>query len=115
MSDTSMLVVRNARQGRVLLKHPAPLCKKLEQRIATDTLGELPLTDKGAKYILVVSDYFTKWTEAFPMPNMEAITVADINVREEVSRTGVLSIIYSDQGKQYESQFFSEMCQVLHI
>jgi hypothetical protein len=30
------------------------------QRIATDKLGELPETENGNKYILVVSDYFTK-------------------------------------------------------
>ena len=85
------------------------------ERIDTDILGELPLTDKGNRYILVVSDYFTKWTEAFPMPNMEARTVADIIVREVVSRFGVPSSIHSDQGRQYESRLFSEMCKVLHI
>ena len=46
------------------------------ERFATDILGELPETENGNKYILVVPDYFTKWTEAFPMPNMEAATVA---------------------------------------
>ena len=85
------------------------------ERIATDILGELPVTDKGNRYILVVSDYYTKWTEAFPMPNMEARTVADIIVREVVSRFGVPYIIHSDQGRQYESQLFLEMCKVLHI
>ena len=49
------------------------------------------------------------------MPNMEARTVADIIVREVVSRFGVPSSIHSDQGRQYESQLFSEMCKVLHI
>ena len=85
------------------------------ERIATDILGELPVTDKGNRYILVVSDYYTKWTEAFSMPNMEARTVADIIVREVVSRFGVPYIIHSDQGRQYESQLFLEMCKVLHI
>ena len=85
------------------------------ERIATDILGELPITDKGNRYILVVSDYYTKWTEAFSMPNMEARTVADIIVREVVSRFGVPYIIHSDQGRQYESQLLLEMCKVLHI
>ena len=85
------------------------------ERIATDILGELPLTDKGNRYILVVSDCFTKRTKAFPMPNMEARTVADIIVREVVSRFGEPSSIHSDQGRHYESQLFPEMCKVLHI
>jgi hypothetical protein len=56
------------------------------QRIATDILGELPETENGNKYILVISDYFTKWTEAFAMANMETGTVARIIVEEVVTR-----------------------------
>ncbi|CAC5368129.1 unnamed protein product [Mytilus coruscus] len=73
------------------------------QRNATDILGELPETENVNKYILVVSDYFTKWTEAFPMPNMEAQTVAKIIVEEVVTRFGVPHYIHSDQGRQYEN------------
>ena len=83
------------------------------QRIATDILGELPETENGNKYILVVSDYFTKWTEAFAMANMEAGTVARIIVEEVVTRFGVPHVIHSDQGRQYESRLFQEMCQML--
>ena len=57
-------------------------------RIATDILGELPITKNGNRYILVVSDYFTKWTEAFPVPNMESKTVAKIIVEQVVARFG---------------------------
>jgi hypothetical protein len=32
------------------------------ERVAIDIMGELPVTENGKKYILVISDYFTKWT-----------------------------------------------------
>ena len=38
----------------------------------------LPETERGHKYVLGIADYFTKWTEAFPMSNMEAHTVAKL-------------------------------------
>ena len=46
----------------------------LMERIALDILGPLSVTERGNKYILVISDYFTKWTESFAMANMEAKT-----------------------------------------
>ena len=39
--------------------------------IAADILGPLPTSDSGNKYLLIVADYFTKWTEAFPMQHQE--------------------------------------------
>ncbi|KAK3093316.1 hypothetical protein FSP39_013979 [Pinctada imbricata] len=85
------------------------------ERIAIDILGELPLTESGNKYILVISDYFTKWTESFPMPNMEARTVAKTLVEQVVTRFGVPAAIHSDQGSQFESNLFQEMCMLLRI
>ena len=72
------------------------------ERIAIDILCELPSTEQGNRHILVVSDYYTKWTEAFAMPNMEAQTVAKILVQEIIARFGVPYSIHSDQGSQFE-------------
>ena len=85
------------------------------ERLAIDILGELPLTDNGNKYILVISDYFTKWTEALPMPNMKACTVAKILVETVLCRFGIPQKIHSDQGRQFESSLFQEMCKILGI
>ena len=85
------------------------------ERIATDILGELPMTECGNSYILVVSDYFTKWTECFAIPNMEARTVADKIVREVITRFGVQTMIHSDQGKQFEGHLFTEMWKMLNV
>ena len=85
------------------------------ERIGIDILGELPLTGNGNKYILVISDYFTIWTEALPMPNIEACTVANLLVNEVLTRFGIPRKIHSDQGRQFESNLFQEMCRLLDI
>ena len=90
-------------------------CGARMERIATEILGELPMSNKGNRYILVVSDYFTKWTEGFPMANMEAATVAKIIVEEVITRYGAPSMIHSDQGVQYESHLFTDMCRLFNI
>ena len=85
------------------------------ERIAVDILGELPVTEYENKYVLVISDYFTKWTKSFPMKNMEAATVARIMVEEVFTRFGIPVQIHSDQGRQFESRLFTEMCELLEI
>ena len=83
------------------------------ERIAVDIMGELPITERGNKYVLVVSDYFTKWTECYPMRNMEAATVAELLVEQLFSRFGIPEQIHSDQECQFESRLFYEMCEML--
>ena len=85
------------------------------ERIAIDVLGPLPTTEGGNKYILIIADYFTKWVEAFPLPNQEARTVADKLVNEVVCRFGIPLIIHTDQGRNFESALFAEICQLLDI
>ena len=85
------------------------------ERIAIDVMGPLPTTDRDNKYILVISDYFTKWTESYPMPNQEAVTVANVVVREFISRFGVPRQLHTDQGRNFESNLFQEMCRILEI
>ena len=84
-------------------------------RMALDIMGPLPLSSSGNKYILVVEDYFTKWTEAFALPDQEAITIARVMVDDVFSRWGVPMYLHSDQGKNFESVLFKEVCKVLGI
>ncbi len=61
----------------------------------------LPVTDTGNRCIFVVSDYFTRWTEAFALPNQEALTVARTLVSEFICRYGVPEYLHSDQGANF--------------
>ena len=84
--------------------------------VTVDILGPLPETERGkSKYILVFGDYFTRWMEAFPMPNMEAETVARTLFAEIFSRFGCPRILHSDQGRQFESALFKALCEICNI
>jgi transposase InsO family protein len=63
----------------------------------------------------VISDYFTKWTQAFPIPNQTAATVADTLVTNCFSLFGVPRWLHSDQGTNFESELFQELCKLLDI
>ena len=57
--------------------------------IAMDIKGPLSMTSRGNKYILVISDYFTKYSEAYPLENQEAETVGGVLCSEWIDRLGV--------------------------
>ena len=85
------------------------------ERIAMDIAGPFPKSENGYVYILVVADYFTKFTEIYPLPNIEAETVAEAIFKGWIKRYGCPREIHSDQGRQFESKLFQEMCRLLQI
>jgi hypothetical protein len=85
------------------------------ERIAADILGPLPRSNKGNEFVLVVSDYFTRWTEAYPLRNQEAETVARKIVTEFLCRFGSAFQFHSDQGTNFESHLMAEVCKLMGI
>ena len=55
------------------------------ERLAIDVLGPLPQSDEGNRFILIAADHFSKWVEAYALPNQEATTVAEVLVKEFVA------------------------------
>ena len=66
------------------------------EEIAIDIMGPYQASDEGNKYVLVVVDSFSKWMEAYAVPNIEAKTIAEKLVLEFVSRFGVPYQMKSD-------------------
>ena len=85
------------------------------EKIALDVLGPLPLSKKGSRFILVVVDCFTKWTEAYAIPNQESSTIASTLVNEFIGRFGTPLQILSDQGLNFTSAFFKDVFDLLKI
>ena len=99
-----------ATRKRPVTKPKAPLQKYIVgaplERVAVDVLGPLPITEDENRYILIIGDYFTKWVDAFPIPDQEATTVAEILDQRFVTLFGVPHQLHSDQGTNFESNVF---------
>lgn len=85
------------------------------ERVAVDILGPLPVTEHGNRYILVLADCFTKWTEAYAIPDQESLTITRVIVNEFISRFGVPLQLHSDQGRSFEAKLFKDLCDFLQI
>uniref|UniRef100_A0A3P9L4N5 Gypsy retrotransposon integrase-like protein 1 n=1 Tax=Oryzias latipes TaxID=8090 RepID=A0A3P9L4N5_ORYLA len=83
------------------------------ERVGIDVLGPFPRSEKGNRFILTAMDYFTKWPEAYCLPDQEAETVVDALVEGMFSRLGVPEAIHTDQGRNFESKVFAAMCEKL--
>ena len=72
------------------------------ERVGVDITGPFPVTASGNRFILVAMDYFTKWPEAYAIPNHEATTVARCLVDGFFTRFGIPNELHSDQGREFE-------------
>ena len=84
-------------------------------RLGIDILGPFPESNRGNNYILVVTDHFSKWVEIFALPDQTAVTCAEVLLNEVIARYGCPYEILSDQGRNFESKVFSELCAMLEV
>ena len=85
------------------------------QMATTDIFGPFPVSDSGNSYILVAIDYFTRWAEAYLIPDQEAATVTRKLTDEMFLCFSIPEQLHSDQGHQFESQLLAEIYRFLHI
>ena len=85
------------------------------ERISIDITGKHPKSKRGNEYIMTVVDHFSKWAEAFAIRDHTATTVSRILVKEVISRFGCPLQILTDQGPEFESLLFKQLCDGLQI
>lgn len=62
--------------------------------------------------VLVLTDVFTKYTQAVPTRDQTAKTVARVLVRDWFIRFGIPCRRHSDQGRNFESEIIQELCDL---
>ena len=71
-------------------------------RVGLDTVGQLPRTRTGNKYIIVLVNYLTKWVEAEPLKEIGSNDVVKF-LKKVFARHGVPELLITDNGPQFIS------------
>ena len=78
-----------------------------------DILTNLNETLDGYKHIVVLTDYYTKWPEAFAVKDHSAKTLAQIIVKEIMSRHGAPERIITDRGQDFMLDMYRQVMELI--
>ena len=89
-----------------------PLVDRRFSTVHVDVVGPLPPSG-GFTGLLTVVDCFTRWCEAIPIADATTSTCARAFLHHWISRFGVPARMISNQGKQFTSHLWAELCSLL--
>ena len=82
--------------------------------IGMDLIGPLPVTEQGNRFIVVMTEYLTKWVEAKPITNKRAETIAEF-LHEILARFGTPRKIITDQGTEFNNETIKALNKIMGI
>ena len=90
--------------------------RELGYRWSLDLLGELPMSRRGKRYVLVMIEHVSKWVEAVPLSSKSASLVAQHFLQLVLSRFGACAEVLTDQGKEFRGVFHQLLlgCKIRH-
>ena len=80
-----------------------------------DIVGPFPKAVRNKRYLLVNTDYFTKWVKAEPLSNFKDVDAKKFVWKNIVTRFEVPQSLISDNGLQFNSKAFKRYCCELRI
>ncbi|KAG7591503.1 Integrase catalytic core [Arabidopsis thaliana x Arabidopsis arenosa] len=80
-----------------------------------DIIGPLHVSTRGVKFVLVLTDYFSKWVEAAAYVNITQVQVRKFIWQDIICRHGLPFEIVTDNGPQFISGQFESFCEEWHI
>ena len=97
----------------VSLTH-GPVCEP-SQDWCVDLCGPFPLSRNGNRYACIFMDRFSRFPEAFGIPDKKAETVAKVLVEQIVCRYGCPRTLLSDRGGEFLSELSDETYKLMNI
>lgn len=75
----------------------------------------MPKTTQGIQLILGLSDHFSRWADALPIPDATVPTLAKILDERVFAYMGLPEQLHSDQGAQFTSNPMVELCLLWRV
>ena len=120
-SDIDKFIHKCLRCQEVKGKRPSPaplqnlpICESPNERVHIDLFGPLK-SHNGNKYILVMTDAFTKMAELAAIEDKKADTVARAFFERWICRYSVPKTIVSDNGREFCNQVIDDLCKRMGI
>ena len=88
---------------------------KAWEMIGMDFIGPIKRSRRGNKYILVITEYLTKWVEAKAMREATGEKVAEYLYKEIICRHGCPKVILSDRGTHFNNKVVQDLCNRFQI
>ena len=79
------------------------------QVIGIDYCGPLKITPRSNRYVLIITDYFTRYIVAVPLSNCSAEKTAEALFNNYFCHFGIPELIISDQGSHFRNQLLHNM------
>jgi hypothetical protein len=92
-----------------------PVYNQRFESISIDLFGPLPKSPDGKKWIFIVEDCATRWTELFALEHASARECAITLIEEVYLRYGFPRRLISDNGSQFVSSVMQQVCYLLDI
>ena len=78
-------------------------------------MGPFPRVPGNKKFLIVATDYFTKWVEAEPLSHICEVDTKRFLWKSIITRFGIPWAVISDNGTQFEGKLFKGFCLELGI
>lgn len=84
------------------------------EQLGMDVVGPLERSKTGNRFMLVITDYATRYPEVFPLKTVKARNIA-ICLMQLFSRMGFPKTILTDQGSNFMSKLLRQVYRLLGI
>ncbi len=94
---------------------PIPIPERPNWRIHANLFGPMLTADSNKKFVLCITDAFTKYAVVTSIQNKNAETVADAIFKEWFCKFGIPAQIHTDRGKEFVNKLSVEMMELMNV